>query len=281
MSSGSLQWHISEAWTKPLDADVEACSWLLINNTTVQAQSVNAIPPAEIDRLAQHFTGRAEHKTASELYFAITDYCILPAEESVRLAKMCVEAMQKVPEAQHDDHCNDILARAALKMFALAAPGSPEWLMGMGLLLQLYQSGAKMADLAAGRVLGIVAAVMLGFTASSPNPPIEERTLGFKMYRDCCYHFWLAFLYDINLRAIPANHHSMGASSRLCTWLPYDTWTGIELSYDDDDDDDDDDDELCYYYFTNLIGTCSSTQRPRARGCFERKHFAVCQSLRF
>jgi hypothetical protein len=179
MSSGSLQWHISEAWSKPLASDAEACSWLLSGNTTVQAQSVNAIPAAEVERLAQHYTGREEHRTASELYFATVDYCILPTEESTRLAKLCVEAMQKVPESQQDDRCNDILVRAGHKMFTQGEPGSPDWLMGMGLLLQLYQSGVKMADLAAVRVLAIVRFLKSGFTGQNPNPPIEERMLGF------------------------------------------------------------------------------------------------------
>ena len=255
MSSGSLQWHISEAWSKPLASDAEACSWLLSDNATVQAQSVNAIPAAEVERLAQHYTGREEHRTASELYFATVDYCSLPAEESTRLAKMCIEAMQKVPESQQDDHCNDILVRAGQKMFLQGEPGSPDWLMGMGLLLQLYQSGVKMADLTAGRVLSIVAAVKMGCTSQNPNPPIEERMLGFKMYRDSSHHYWLAFLYDETLRANPAFHHGTGACSRtFMTWIPTEIWTGIELSYSISFD---------FYFNWHL---CSSTQRSRARG---------------
>lgn len=250
MSSGSLQWHISEAWSKPLVSDAEACSWLLSDNATVQAQSVNAIPAAEVVRLAQHYAGREEHRTASELYFATVYYCFLPAEESTRLAKLCIEAMQNVPESQQDDRCNDILVRAGLKIFLQGEPGSPYWLMGMGLLLQLYQSGVKMADLTAGQVLVIVAAVKMGFTSQNPNPPIEERMLGFKMYRDACHHHWLAFLYDETLRASPASHHGADAFSRCyMTWVPSDNWTGIELSYS------------ISFDFWHL---CSSTQRSRA-----------------
>jgi hypothetical protein len=253
MSSGSLQWHISEAWSKPLASDIEACSWLLSESTAVQAQSVNAIPAAEIDRLAQHYANREEHKTAGRLLFYCIDYSILPTEESVRLAKMCVEAMQKVPEAQQDGHSNDILVRAALKLFLLAAPGSPEWLMGMGLLLQLYQSGVKMADLAAARVLTIVGIVKIGFTAQNPNPPIEERMLGFDTLRESCRFFWLVFKFDEAVRATPANHHCMGAFSRCyMTWVPCDIWTGIELSYSISFD----------LYFNWRL--CSSTQRSRA-----------------
>lgn len=230
MSSGSLQWHISEAWSKPLASDAEACSWLLSDNATIQAQSVNAIPAAEIGRLAQHYTGREEHRSASELHFATVAYYNLPAEEATRLAKLCIEAMQKVPESQHDDHCNSILVRAGLVLFSVAAPGSPDSLMGMGLLLQLLQSGVKMADLAAARLLATVGCVKIGFTSENPNPPLEERVMGFQMWRDGSHRFMLAFLHDSALRAIPANRHAVGAASRQSvTWIPTDMWTGVEL----------------------------------------------------
>jgi hypothetical protein len=117
-------------------------------------------------------------------------------------------------------------------MFVQGEPGSPDWLMGMGLLLQLYESGVKMADLAAARVLCIVGVVKMGMTGQNPNPPIEERMLGFKMWRDACHHHWLAFLYEEALRVNPVVHHCAGAFSRsFMTWIPSDIWTGIELSY--------------------------------------------------
>jgi hypothetical protein len=167
---------------------------------------------------------------------------------------MCVEAIQKVPESQDDDDRRSmILVRMGIMIYFVASAGSPDWLLGMGLLLQLYQSGAKMPDLAAGRTLAPLGLAKLGFTDQNPNPSIGERMEGFTMvrqgflfnwififrgshvltqFRNAGYHFWLAFLMDKTILAIPANRRAIGSCGRIATaFVPSDIWTGMQAPW--------------------------------------------------
>jgi hypothetical protein len=224
LGSGGMRHHMENAWTKPLIEDKAACNWLLSGSGTIQTLAVNTIPMGEVAKLAAQYT-EAEPKLARKVLFGVVQFAETSLAEIMRCAKMLVEMVQAIPEAERDDEDNAFCFRSAFKLFIGNDMGSPLWILGYRALANTYESGIKFEALSMARVCLVHGNVCVGMTPLNLAPSTDELNKGYTVLRDSMVFFWRAYQSNEFIENI-ANHRCMGlcAGCVLGFWL-CDIWT--------------------------------------------------------
>jgi hypothetical protein len=189
-------------------------------------QAVTAIPVDDIIALAKSHTDKCQFRTASQIYYAVVERCDeLPKADRIRYCKLQLAVVQEIPTSKREALDHKATMRSGMVIFTGSKMGTSDWKLGLGTLMQLYKSGAKIEDNVLAGILMPIAISKMGFTTSNPNPTIEERAEGMAAGRRAAACWGRTYLSG-ERRAIPYRHWKDGNSSRLCIGpIPVDIWT--------------------------------------------------------
>ena len=146
LSSSGMQWHMSQAWTKPLVEDKEALSWLCSTSKLIQISAAQAIDREDVIELAKSYATQKQYKQSSHLYFTVLDCCSMSKELNIRYGEQQIDVLLSIPVDQRDDDDHATLVRTCLTLYTSAPMGGPLFSKCINTLTGLHEAGVEIVS---------------------------------------------------------------------------------------------------------------------------------------